>query len=254
MTQHAASSWYLGLDAEVAGSHGVLVGDRGRALMAMGLLDDAAVQNEERGLTTVTGRWRDHGVTVAAFGMGAPVAAICLHELAALGVVNFVRAGTMLTYGDTQIGDYVVATAALRHESTSASYGAVGDRSHADPDLLRTAADRLPADGVVSGAVASCDGFYTQLTDILGVHPERAALQELWTREAVVGLDMETSAVYGAAAALAVRALSICIASVDGRTHDRMEGQERRKAEHRLLEMAFDVVVSSADEPARSGG
>ena len=47
------TAWYLKVDASPAAA--VLVGDRGRVLMAAEMLDDARLVNEERGLTTVVG-------------------------------------------------------------------------------------------------------------------------------------------------------------------------------------------------------
>lgn len=247
MQRSSETAWYLRIGADDVGRLAVLVGDRGRALLARELLDGAVVRNEDRGLTVVTGTWRDEPMAIAAFGMGAPIAAICLHELAALGVTEFVRAGTMLTHGPTRLGDLILAKSALVHDGTSATYAAAGDRVDADPALLRRAARHLPPDGVVTGLTASADGFYTQLTDLLGGGRDRAALEAVWDREGVVGLDMETAAIYSAASALSVRAASVCLGSVDGRTNERMEGEERGRAERRLLEAAFEILVSPTD-------
>ena len=83
-------AWYLKVDSSPAGA--VLVGDRGRVLVAADMLDDATLLNEDRGLTTVVGSWGSTDVIVAAFGMGAPVAAVVMHELAAVSGRSFTKA------------------------------------------------------------------------------------------------------------------------------------------------------------------
>lgn len=241
-------AWYLGCTADQVGESAVLVGDRGRVLLAAEVLDDAEVLNEDRGLTTATGWYRGTRITVSAFGMGAPIAAVVLHELAQLGVRRFVRLGTVMTVGPTHLGDFVTAHGAVRGESTSATYLPL--EFPAVPDFALTAALEgavaaagLPGRG---GLYASYDGFYTDMFETgAGRMPvaERYAQLE---RVGVVATDMETSAVLVAARALGVAAASLCLASVDGDTNDKMARPERALAERQLLEAGFHALASVA--------
>lgn len=241
-------AWYLGCTADQVGESAVLVGDRGRVLLAAEVLDDAEVLNEDRGLTTATGWYRGTRVTVSAFGMGAPIAAVVLHELAQLGVRRFVRLGTVMSVGPTRLGDFVTAHGAVRGESTSTTYLPL--EFPAVPDFALTAAVEravaaagLPGRG---GLYASYDGFYTDMFETgAGRMPvaERYAQLE---RVGVVATDMETSAVLVAARALGVAAASLCLASVDGDTNDKMARPERAAAERQLLEAGFDALASVA--------
>src|SRR5690606_32789132 len=113
-----ARAWYLGCGREDVGACAVLVGDRGRVETAATLLSDPRWLNQDRGLTTVTGTREGRRITVSAFGMGAPIAAIVLHELASVGVRTFLRLGTALTLPPVQLGDLVLAHGAIRGEST----------------------------------------------------------------------------------------------------------------------------------------
>ncbi len=105
------------------------------------------------------------------------------------------------------------------------------------------AAAGLPGRG---GLYASYDGFYTDMFETgAGRMPvaERYAQLE---RVGVVATDMETSAVLVAARALGVAAASLCLASVDGDTNDKMARPERAAAERQLLEAGFDALASVA--------
>ena len=222
----------------------MLVGDRGRVLLAAELLAGAELLNEDRGLTTVVGSWNRADVIVSAFGMGAPIAAVVMHELAALGATTFVRAGTMMTRRPP-LGTYIVADRALVHEGTSATYGnhagAGRPRSADAPTLLVATCRDLP---VVRGTVASCDGFYTQMTDLLAAVP--ADLVARWDAEDVIGLDMETSALASVADALGVGFGSLCLATVDVAGPAMLEASVREAGEDRLLRAAFDVATTTA--------
>jgi uridine phosphorylase len=116
------NAWYLRCGRQDVAERAVLVGDRGRVAIAAELMQDVHVLGEDRGLTTATGTYRGTRLTVSAFGMGAPIAAVVMHELADLGVREFLRLGTVMTVGDTRLGELVVAHGAVRGESTSASY------------------------------------------------------------------------------------------------------------------------------------
>lgn len=245
MTTRAAArtAWYLRVRADDVGDGVVLVGDRGRARLTADLLDDAQILNEDRGLTTVTGTWKGQRLTVVAFGMGAPIATICLHELAALGATRFVRAGTMMAFGATELGDTIVSTRALIHEGTSSTYGVTAPASAADPDMLARAIDSLGRrERIRVGTTASCDGFYTQMSDILSGPDGAIALRTEWAAADVIGVDMETSALYSAAQALGVAALSVCLASVDLESNEMMDLPARQVGERNLMLAAFGLL------------
>lgn len=256
-------AWYLGCGPDDVGECAVLVGDRGRVAMAAELLAEPRWLNDERGLTTVTGMRDGQRVTVTAFGMGAPVAAVVLHELAAIGVDSFVRLGTALTLPPAGLGDLVLADGAVRGESTSATYLPIEFPALPDPALaaaLRAAAEAAERP-CVSGLIASYDGFYTQMfAEGAGVPESRAAergetaialarrtaprLDDL-ARLGVVGLDMETSAILVVARALGVRAAALCLGSVDGLGHGRLDRAERVEAERELLEIGIRGLLQA---------
>jgi uridine phosphorylase len=241
------TAWYLRCSADEVGESAVLVGDRARVLLAAELLDDARILNEDRGLTTATGYYEGARITVSAFGMGAPIAVVVMHELAQLGVTRFVRLGTAMSIGRATLGDFVLAHGAVRGESTSASYLPI--EFPAVPDFALTrhlettiAAMDLPSS---SGLYATYDGFYTEMFESgSGTRPvaERYAELEKW---GVVAVDMETSALFVAARALGVAAASLCLASVAGYSNEKMPPTERAAAEGQLLRAGFSALAAS---------
>lgn len=251
-TNEAKRAWYLRCTGDEVAERAVLVGDRGRVLLAAEMLEDARVLNEDRGLTTATGLWKGTPVTVSAFGMGAAIATVVLHELISIGVRSVVRLGTALTLGPTRLGDLVVADGAIRGESTSGTYVAAGYPAAPDLDLTLAlrAQSRATGRGVQQGLIASYDGFYSQLftddTTPTGAGPA-ADLDQL-ASVGVVGLDMESSAVLAVARALHVRAGVVCLASVDGRSHDKLSHDARTAAETDLLTAGF-TALSELPEP-----
>ena len=90
-------AWYLGCRPADVGERAVLVGDPGRIELFAEQLDDVCPIGDNRGLRSITGSSGGLPVTVSAFGMGAPIAAIVLEELAQLGVRAVLRVGTVLT-------------------------------------------------------------------------------------------------------------------------------------------------------------
>jgi uridine phosphorylase len=252
----ADRAWFLRCSADEVADRAVLVGDRGRVEKAATLLDNAVLLNQDRGLTAVTGQFQGRAVTVAAFGMGAPIAGVVLHELAMLGVHRFLRLGTVLAVGGAALGDLVLAEGAVRNESTSATYLPLGYPAIADHELNSALRARLEAGTRpwTSGLIASYDGFYTEM---FAAEPSRAAevqarLEELG-RNGVRAVDMETSAVLVVARAVGARAASLCLASVDGLTREKLEGEARTTAELDLLRTGLEALTSQSSDIPRAG-
>jgi uridine phosphorylase len=239
-------AWFLRCSADEVADRAVLVGDRGRVEKAATLLEDAAVLNQDRGLMVVTGRYHGHLVTVAAFGMGAPIAGVVLHELAMLGVRRFLRLGTVLGIGGTSLGDFVLAEGAVRNESTSGTYLPAGFPAIADHELNTALRATLSAGTRpwTAGLIASYDGFYTEM---FAAEPERAeATQARMTelgRYGVKAVDMETSAVLVVARAVGASGASLCLASVDGVTQEKLS-DGRAEAELELLKTGLAALTS----------
>lgn len=241
-------AWYLNCEAAEVGDRAILVGDRGRVARVAARLDDVHWLNEDRGLTTATGTCDGCRVTVSAFGMGAPIAAVVLHELHDLGVRTFLRLGTVMALAPVRMGEAVIADAAIRRESTSATYAPDGFPAAGDFELggaLRTAATEA---GLAwhAGLVASFDGFYTEMAGALAEH-------ERLRRLGVLAIDMETSAVLAVGRALGSRAASLCAATVDAASSARLAAPAREATEDALVRAGVDALLRLDSPPSRGG-
>jgi len=248
-------AWYLGCGPDDVAERAVLVGDPGRIDLFVERLDDVRVIGENRGLRAITGSSGGMPLTVCAFGMGAPIAAIVLEELAQLGVTTVLRVGTVMTLVRGGLGELVLATGALREETVSRTYLPPSVPALPDLNLLFSTLVSLEQLGerYRVGLVASLDGFYTEM---FAARPERedAVAERLagLARLGAVAVDMETSAVLAVAHSLGVAAGSLCLATVDGKERMRLAGQERLDAEERLVNSTLRALQAPSDSFARA--
>ena len=242
-------SWYIGANRDDIGDAAILVGDPARVGRLADHMDDVSFLPEKRGLRTVTGTRAGSRITVTAFGMGAPIAAIVMHELFALGVRTFLRIGTAMAVAPAQLGDFVLADGALRAEGTSQTYAPLGFPAIADFDLNTRLRARLAASPHRwhAGIFGSYDGFYTEMFDLSG--ERRAVIESLKQdirRMGLVGTDMETSALLTAARILGARASTLCVATVDAETQAKIDDETMRRLEPELFEIALDALTDAA--------
>lgn len=243
-------AWYLRATPSQVADRALLVGDRGRIERIAARLDDAKFLNDDRGLWTVTGSYGGVPITAAAFGMGAPIATVVLHELQSIGTTTFLRLGTAMLL-DGELGELLLAEAALRGESTSGTYVPDGYPAVADYALQTAIRRELAAaeEPWRAGVFASYDGFYTQMLALR--EQDRASVSarvdELRALD-VLAIDMETSAVLAVARALGARAGSLCLASVAWEGGTKMGDAEREQAEDRLVELGLQSLKAFGNE------
>ncbi len=148
------------------------VEDKETALVLSGLLENPKLVNQNRELYVYTGNFKDHKVSVATHGIGAPSSSLVFEELSQLGVKLIVRLGTARSLIDkVKAGDIVI--------STGASYvpgGTVGEYITesffvlaAVPDLLLSEklVEKLSNSGisVKTGPTFSNDNYYSKYYD-----------------------------------------------------------------------------------------
>lgn len=245
--ERSNTAWYIGARREQVGQSAILVGDPARVGRIAEHMTDVEHLAENRGLRTVTGTRDGKRITVSAFGMGAPIATIVLHELFALGVGTFLRIGTAMAVKPAKLGDFVLADGALRAEGTSNSYAPLGFPAIADFDLNTRLRAMLARSGQPwhAGIYGTYDGFYTEMFGLSGERRQMIGqLKDDIQRMGLIGTDMETSALLTAARILGARASTLCVATVDAHTQEKIDDDSMAKAERALFEIALDAIAA----------
>ncbi len=239
-------AWYIGARQDEVGEAAILVGDRARIDRIAEHLESPHFVEENRGLRTVTGMRGGKRITVSAFGMGAPIAAIVLHELFDLGVRCFLRIGTAMVMPPARLGEFVLADAGFRGEGTSLTYAPLGYPAAADFDLNAALRATLVKRGAKwhAGVIGTYDGFYTEMFALSQgqkqmIDAHRAEIE----RMKLIATDMETATLLVAARLLGARASSLCLGTVDGLTQATIGAAELATQEREMFEIALDALV-----------
>ena len=235
----------------------LLPGDPDRVGKVTEEWDEATVVADHREYRTATGTHDGTPISVTSTGIGSPSAAIAVEELARVGADTLIRVGSCGgIQPETDIGDLVITSGAVRQEGTSAEYirddyPAVAD--HAVVAALAAAAERLDYDYHV-GLTASTDSFYAgQSRD--GFEGFRAQgseddIEEL-VAAGVLNFEMEASAILTLANVYGLRAGAVCTVYADRTTGEfRVEG-ERRAA--RTASLAVSLLAEMDERVEGSG-
>ncbi len=240
------TAWYIGCPADAVGDRAILIGDPDRIDRISSLLDDVEFLPVKRGLRTITGYHSGKKITVTAFGMGAPIATIVLHELADLGVRYFLRIGTAMYFPPTQGGAFLLSDRALSFEGTSRSYAPDPQAFRADAALTRACELSAETLGLTTavGLFATYDAFYRDMFGIDAAGQERAAQnRETLQAAGAIAVDMETSALITAAGALGVGFTSLCLGTVNAATLEKLPADELASGERNLFQAAMDGIA-----------
>lgn len=235
-------AWYLGYSADDIGDRAILIGDPDRVDRIAELLEAPKFMPVSRGLKSVTGRYANRTVTIAAFGMGAPIATIVLHELADLGISRFLRIGTAMYFPPARGGDFVISKSALGFDGTSTSYLESDAPYPADAGLIVALHNAATAAGqsVRDGLYATYDAFYRDMFGIDDAGRERASNnRKLLEERGVLAVDMETSGLLAAANALNVACATLCLGTVDALTQEKLDAHSLAQGERQLFEIAL---------------
>ncbi len=244
---NSQKAWYLGCSRDQIADRVILLGDPGRVQRLSGHLDDVRHFPVNRGLATATGSYNGIPITLAAFGMGAPIAAIVLHELADLGASIFLRIGTSIGLPPVEIGDVVIADSAIIHEGTSKAYSPEANDCRADTEIVAALSSASESQSVRThvGSFASYDGFYRDMFALDGASESRVAANfESLISNNVLAVDMETSALITVGGVLHCKVGSLCVSSVNSLTKHKMSAEQQAESEKVLITTALQALVS----------
>lgn len=216
----------------------LMPGDPLRAkFIAENFLEDAVLVNNVRGVNGYTGYYKGKRVSVMASGMGQPSIGIYSYELYKFfGVENIIRVGSCGSFHkDLHVRDIIIAMGACTNGNYASQYRLPGTFSPiADYGLTQKAVNACKERGVkyMVGNILSSDTFYDDANS--GME---------WAKMGVLGVEMESAALYCNAARLGKKALCICTVS-DSFLYpeENTTAEERQNSFTTMMEIALEIA------------
>ena len=215
----------------------ILPGDPLRAkYIAENYLEKPVLINDVRNMLGYTGYYKDQRISVFPTGMGAPTAYLYVTELCRdYGCKVIVRPGTCGAYREAiQLGDLIFAQAVsptgdLLEHVVPGHFSPI-----ADFNLVRRAVEECEKKGVnfKVGNIFSSDIFYDE---------SNSGME--WAKMGVLGVEMESAALYCNAARAGKKALCICTVS-DSFIYpeENTTAEERQNSFTKMMELALELA------------
>lgn len=192
--------YHIKLSKENTAKYAILPGDPGRVEKIARLLDKPKQIGCNREYTSYEGYIEGEKVLVVSTGIGGPSTAICVEELAQIGVETFIRVGTCGgMQQNVNPGDIVIANGAIRMEGTSREYMPIEFPAVANFDVTNALvkASKNLAYPYHVGVVQAKDSFYSQHNpDSMGVADELNSKWKAWIKGGCLASEMESAALY----------------------------------------------------------
>lgn len=216
----------------------LMPGDPLRAkFIAETYLENVTCVNEIRGMLGYTGTYKGVPISVQGSGMGQPSIGIYSYELYNFfDVQGIIRIGTAGGIAESvQLYDILLAQGACTNGAYADQYRLPGVYAPiASFRLLKTAADTAETLGlpVHVGNLFSSDMFYDDANSLAD-----------WQKMGVLGVEMESAALYLNAARAGKEALCICTVSDCPLRGESTTPEERQNGFTRMMELALETAV-----------
>ena len=216
----------------------LMPGDPKRSrFIAENYLENAVLVNDVRGVQGYTGYYKGKRVSVMASGMGQPAIGIYSYELFNFyDVSSIIRVGSCGSFDpDLRVRDIILAQGACTNGNYAMQYNLPGTFAPiADFGLLKKATEECEKAGVnyKVGNIFSSDMFYDDANSGM-----------VWAKMGVLGVEMESAALYLNAARAGKKALCICTVS-DSFIHpeDNTTAEERQNSFTKMMEIALAIA------------
>ncbi|CAB0785295.1 purine-nucleoside phosphorylase [Corynebacterium diphtheriae] len=216
----------------------LLPGDPLRAkFIADTYLEDVVQFNSVRNMLGFTGTYQGTPISVMGSGMGMPSIGIYSYEL-----INFFDARNVIRVGsigamqkDIDLYEIIVAASASTDSNFLEQYNLPGTYAPtASWTLLKAFMDEADRKGkkVHVGNILSSDVFYNA----------DSTVNERWARMGVLGVEMESAALYSIAAYAGANALGVFTVSDNLFTGARTTAEERESAFTDMMELALPLA------------
>lgn len=216
----------------------LMPGDPLRAkFIAETYLENAKLVNNVRGINGYTGFYKGKRVSVMASGMGQPSIGIYSYELFNFyGVENIIRIGSCGSFDkDLHARDLIIAMGACTNGNFALQYNLPGTFCPiASYSLVEKAVKECEKAGVKFkvGNILSSDIFYDDSDSGM-----------VWSKMGVLGVEMESAALYCNAARAGKNALCICTVS-DSFIYpeENTTAEERQTSFTKMMEIALAIA------------
>jgi purine-nucleoside phosphorylase len=217
----------------------LLPGDPLRAkYVAENFLTDVVCYNEVRGMLGFTGTYKGKRVSVQGTGMGQPSISIYVNELFEVyGVQRAIRIGTIGAISENvKVRDVILAIGACTDSGINLHlFNGMSYAPTADFELLCTAVEACKKKNAryQVGNVTSSDLFYND-----------DPIWKIWAKYGVLGLEMESAALYTLAAKFRRKALGIFTVSDSLCTGEAISASERQTSLNEMIEIGLETAIS----------
>jgi len=216
----------------------LMPGDPKRAeFIANKYLENPRLVTDVRNMYAFTGTYKGKEVTVMGSGMGMPSIGIYSYELFAFyGVERIIRIGSAGSYQEkARVYDVLIAQGSCTNSNYAAQYKLDGTFcAIASYNLLEKAVEVAKKKGIRYhvGNVLASDVFYGGEADSW----------KKWADMGVLGVEMESFALYCNAAKLHKEALTLLTVSDSFITHEETTHEERQKKLMDMVEIALELA------------
>lgn len=229
----------------------LLPGDPRRAkVIAENFLTDVKQYTEIRNIYGFTGKYKNIPVSVQATGMGMPSFSIYVHELIHVyGAKKLIRVGTCggmhesLKLRDVVIAQGVSTDSSIVHQTFG---GAINFSLIADYELLSRAVENAKKLNIPVrvGNILSSDYFYNDYSDPNGTFSSNGlSLNEKMIQHGILGIEMETAALYMLASAANVQGLGIFTVSDHVIRKEYTPAEERERDYNDMIKIALETAI-----------
>ncbi len=215
----------------------ILTGDPVRAKKIKDILmPDAKLVNNIRGMNTYTGIVNGKRLTIMPHGMGCPSMGIYVTELFDYyGVEKIVRIGTIGTLNEKVPMKSVIIAEESYTKTNYDDYFIKNGASFvkADAEMVKVAKRLCDENGIqnVCGRIYCSDNFYTD--------EDRIALGAKYN---LLGVEMESAALYLNAHKFGKKAVALCIVSDSLVSHKGMKAEEKEDMFEALSKVAVQIL------------
>jgi len=217
----------------------LMPGDPLRAkFIADNFLEDVKCVTRVRNMFGFTGTYKGKRISVMGSGMGVPSVSIYATELyKEYGVENIIRIGSCgAVRDDIKVRDIVIGMAASTDSAVNrARFNNLDFAACADFSLLKKVVDTADKLGqkVNVGNIFTADLFYTP-------KPELFSLME---NHGILAVEMEAAGLYGVAAELGKKALTVLTVSDHIKTGEQTTADERENTFKDMMELTLESVL-----------